>query len=193
MAGPDGITVEEWRHMPESTPVSGGPHYELLDGEVVETPPPTDAHAESISRVTSLLKAELGDAAVVVVQEPVHLDGRSEPRPDIAVLKPRAEGYDGQRLTSEDICLVVEISDNWIALGYDRGRKAAYYARCGIPECWVVDLLSDQVLLMRSPASGGYRDQRNIRRGGNPLGIETLPGISLPMDEILGNDLKGDF
>jgi Uma2 family endonuclease len=53
---------------------------------------------------------------------------------------------------------LIEVADTTLA--FDRGLKANLYARAGVRETWVVDLEGSQILVMRSPAPGGYRDIR---------------------------------
>ena len=84
--------------------------------------------------------------------------------------------------------LIIEVADSPFTLIYDRGRKASYYFALWIRECWVVDIESDQILVMRSPASGGYRELRDIRRGANPLTIEPLAGVEISVEDVLGNE-----
>lgn len=184
-----GLSLEEWRQMVSTQPAPEGARRELLDGEPVYSPPPTSAHAACVNRLMQLLIAGVGDRAVVSVQNPVVLDDRSEPRPDLALLKPRADRYANGHAAPDEILLLVEVSDSSFTLTYDRGRKASYYARSGVPECWIVDLLSGQILVHRSPASSGYREIRNLR-GQAAVTVEALDSVSLTVDEVL--DRKPD-
>ena len=45
--------------------------------------------------------------------------------------------------------LLVEVADS--SLAYDRGPKLALYARHGVPEVWVVDLVGRAVEICREP------------------------------------------
>lgn len=161
----------------------GGGHRELLDGEVVVMPEPGPAHADCMNRLTRILSEAIGDQAVVSVQNPVVLDDRSEPRPDIAILKSTVQP--GTHPQAAEVLLLIEVSEssNWLA--YDRGRKASYYARSGIPECWIIDLPGKQVLALGSPASGGYREIRNLRRT-SKLSISRLPDVEFEADQLVG-------
>ena len=178
MAGEHEITVDQWRGMRDA-----GARGELLDGQVVVMPDPGPAHVDCLNRLNRLLLETLAGKAVVSVQNPVVLDERSEPRPDLSVLKttvdPSAHPGPG------DVLLLIEVSESPKFLAYDRGRKASYYARSGIPECWVVDVPGQQVLMLRSPASGGYRDIRNVPPSAT-IGIERLPDVELGVAAILG-------
>lgn len=178
----NGLDVEGWRQM--TPPDRGAGRQELLDGESVVMPSVTAAHSACLNRLNQLLVSAVGDRATVSVQNPVSLDERSEPRPDIALLRPRSGDAGAGHPRPDDILLLIEVADSASALTYDRGRKASYYARSGISECWVVDLAAAQVLVHRSPASGGYKDIRNLRTS-SCLTIEMLEGIELPVADVV--------
>ena len=156
---------------------------ELLDGEVIEMAPIGSPHAGGVNRLNRLFTAAMGDRALVAVQNPVRLDRHSEPQPDIAVLRPRPDSYAGSHPTPAEILLLVEVSD--ATLAFDRERKAAAYARAGVPEYWIVDLTGDRVLVMRSPGVGAYRDVGQAGRG-EWLGVQAVPGVEVDVAEVLG-------
>lgn len=174
------MTVEEWHRS------GGGVDLELLDGQVIERATMSGSHAVCANRVVALLESLVGERALVKSQVPVVLDERSEPRPDVVVLRHRSVPYLQSPALPGDIILLVEVSDTTVT--FDRGRKASYYAQSGVPECWVVDIAGGQVLRMRSPASGGYRDIRNLRRGSR-VSVEALEGVRFDVAEILGPEI----
>lgn len=49
------------------------------------------------------------------------------------------------------------------SLGYDRGPKAAAYARAGVPALWIVDLAERRVEVYREPdPEGRYRHRERF-------------------------------
>ena len=50
--------------------------------------------------------------------------------------------------------LVIEVS--MTSLRYDSTIKARLFAQSGIPECWVLDLASSTVEVLRDPANGEW-------------------------------------
>jgi Uma2 family endonuclease len=79
--------------------------------------------------------------------------------------------------------LVVEVADT--TLDYDRQIKVPLYARAGIAEVWIVNLMGEQVEIYAQPVNGAYQSQRQAGRG------ETInsPGtfnLTLGVDDILG-------
>ena len=115
------------------------------------------------------------------VQGPIRRGERSEPQPDLALSRPPLERYADRHPSSEDLLLVAEVADT--SLASDRA-KSVLYAASGIPECWIVDLEADQVIVMSDPGSGGYRTERSAR-GGDELVVAGIPGARLRAADIL--------
>ena len=157
---------------------------ETLYGDPVVLPTPGEAHSRCVYRLADALETAVGDRAVISMHSPIRFDESSELRPDIALLS-HGRSPSSQN-PAEGLLLVVEVSDAPFTLTFDRGPKAAHYSKHRVPECWVVDLLEDQVLVMRDPASSGYRDIRNMRRGSAPLPVFGLEGAAVPVDVVLG-------
>ena len=156
---------------------------ELLDGEIIDMAPIGSRHAGTVNRLTELLVTAVGNRAVVAVQNPVLLDKRSEPQPDLAVLVRRSDYYSLAHAEPSEIILLIEVSDS--TLEYDRDRKAPHYAGAGVRECWIVDLTTDAVLVLRAPGPAGYED---VGRAGRADEVEVggLAGVSVAVSDILG-------
>ncbi|MDT4898414.1 MAG: hypothetical protein QOH25_3491 [Acidobacteriota bacterium] len=95
----------------------------------------------------------------------------------------RDDFYRRAHPTSADVLLVVEVADT--TLDYDRQIKVPLYARAGIAEVWIVNLMGEQVEIYAQPVNGAYQSQRQAGRG------ETInsPGtfnLTLGVDDILG-------
>ena len=183
MSDDQGAGAAEWLRRNVSAAPEAAARYELLDGEQIPMPAPTGAHAACVMRLTKLLGDAIGDRATLSVQNPLTISEQSQPCPDVVLLAPRVDNYEVVGVGPRDVLLLVEVSDTNYALTLDRGRKASSYARAGIAECWIVDLVSQQVLVHGSPASGGYRDIRNLRAD-STLVVSALPGVSLKAEEI---------
>ena len=81
--------------------------------------------------------------------------------PDVALLKP--QDYSERDVTSEDIELIVEISDS--TLERDQGEKLAAYARNRIPEVWVLDVNANLLHTYQDSNSEIYRQNRILEKG----------------------------
>ncbi|UHD17463.1 Uma2 family endonuclease [Thiocapsa bogorovii] len=133
---------------------------ELIDGEIVEMPPIGHPHAGTVKLLANLMKETIGRDAIVAVQDPVWLNGHSEPMPDIALLRPRPDYYRNGHLGPADVLLLVEVADS--SLANDREIKLPRYARAGIPEVWLVDLAGRRLAIHRQPAANGYSEIRAV-------------------------------
>jgi Uma2 family endonuclease len=177
------FNVSEYYRMAEAGILTADDRVELIEGEIVQMSPIGSLHAACVRRLNQLLQRLLGHAAVISVQDPVRLSDFSEPEPDVALLKPRADFYAHQHPTPDDVLLIIEVADTTVL--YDRNVKVPLYARAGIPEVWLVDLQQDLIELYARPAGGSYQVQRQVRRG-ERLTAETIPQPTLDVDAVLG-------
>ena len=177
------FTVAEYRRMGEVGIFSEDDRVELVCGEVIEMSPIGTRHAACVDAFAELLRDQLGRSVIVRVQNPIQLDNHSEPQPDISVLKRRDDFYRGGHPKPEDVLLVIEVSDT--TLEYDRRVKAPLYARAGVPEVWVVNLVDELVETYADPAGGSYQDVGSYARG-EELQSHTLAPLRLSVSKVLG-------
>jgi Uma2 family endonuclease len=175
--------VDEYHKMAVAGIFDEDSRVELLGGEVFAMAPIGSRHAATVDRLNVLLIRQLGDRGIVHPQNPVSLSERSEPQPDISVLKPRADYYASGHPTPADVLLIVEVADT--SLAYDRGPKLALYARWGIPEVWIVDLAGEVVTVYAKPSGRSYQSTRELKRG-EGLSPAAFPDVDLSVEEILG-------
>lgn len=137
---------------------------ELIRGEIVEKMPQGTPHATATSLAFDALYdiARAADA-FVRCQMPVSLLGDSDPEPDLAVARGRANDYRERHPGPTDLLLVVEVSDS--TLIYDRTDKARLYAEAGIAEYWVLSVTERLLEVRRDPQGGEYRSLQTVREG----------------------------
>jgi Uma2 family endonuclease len=170
------VTVRRFQDMAAAGVWRDDERIELIDGEIVDMAPIGGAHAWCVTRVAELLRARVGDRAHVWVQLPIVLGERSQPQPDLALIRDKAEGYDAALPSAEDVLLAIEVSDT--TLGYHRGTKLRLYAAHGVPEYWVVDLQGERIEAYRGPGATGYASREGVS-GDDPLTVAALPGVAL--------------
>ena len=177
------FTVREFHQMAEGGVFHEDDRVELLAGEVVQMTPIGARHAGCVKRLNALLSALVRGIAVVSVQDPLDLDDRSEPQPDLALLRSRSDFYADFHPRPLDVLLVIEVADT--SGEYDRAVKVPLYARAGIPEVWVIDLAARAVDVYRQPSPDGYQDHR--RRGGDDrLSSDRVPTLDVTVGQVLG-------
>jgi len=120
---------------------------ELLDGALVVREPQGSRHAAAIRKVLDSLRAALGDAWRLDSQLPLALDDASEPEPDVSVVPHDPHAY--RHAHPSHAVLVVEIAET--SYRTDREYKFSLYARAGIAECWLVDVVNERVEVHREP------------------------------------------
>ena len=126
------LTVAEYHRMGDTGIFSPEARVELIEGEVIDMPPIGSLHAGTVSYLVEVLRPACGGWAIVRTQNPVFLDLRSEPQPDVALLRPRPDFYRNAHPTPTDVFLIVEVADTTLA--YDTQIKLPLYARHGVPE-----------------------------------------------------------
>jgi Uma2 family endonuclease len=179
------FTVDDYYRMGESGLIGPDERTELLDGEVVHQMPINSRHAGCVKVLNEIFTSRLLGRAVVGVQDPVRLGAYSEPQPDISVLAPRADRYRGKHPRPADVHLLIEVADTSLAL--DRRVKVPLYAKAGIAEVWVVDLLHDAIEVYRDPTADGYGDVQRLARG-QAVGPGAFGDLSIRVEEILGSE-----
>ncbi len=177
------FTVDEYRKMAESGILAEDDRVELIEGEIVDVSPIGAAHASLVLRLNRVLVRLTGDHASVAVQNPVELSAESQPQPDLALLKPRADDYASWLPRPPDILLVIEVADSSVA--YDRDIKIPLYGRAGIPEAWLIDLSgSGSIEIHRGPTPRGYRERVRPERG-EAIPVPGLAGVVVAVDDLL--------
>jgi Uma2 family endonuclease len=151
------LTVAEYYRMAEAGILGEDDRVELIEGEIIDMPPIGTDHTSVVKRLNSIFARNVGVRAIVSVQDPIRLNPRSEPQPDIALLRYRADFYRHAHPGPEDVLLLVEVADS--SLRYDREVKLPLYARHGIPEVWIVDLEHRRLEIYRRPAEETYLDK----------------------------------
>ena len=136
---------------------------ELIEGEIIVMAPIGPGHSGSVNISTEIFPVLAQGRFIVQIQNPLHLDDGSEPQPDIALLRPRADRYTRSHATPADVFLVVEVADS--SLEYDRNFKAHLYGRNNVPETWVKNLPEDCIERFTEPGLEGYA-QHTVHRTG---------------------------
>lgn len=176
------FNADEYERMGRAGILGEDDRVELIDGEIVEMTPIGLRHADCVNRINSSLVLAFNDVAVILVQNPIRPSDRSEPQPDLALVRRRGGLYASSHPRPADILLVAEVADT--SLEYDRRVKVPLYARAGIPEVWLVDLNQETVTAYRDPRRGNYRTAHVVRRG-DELAPSAFPDLVLSVADLL--------
>ena len=174
------FTVDEFHRMCERGVFGDDERVELLDGVVVAMTTQGPAHAHPIRRLTKWLVLQLGDAFSLLPQLPITLGQRSEPVPDLAIV--RAEEGSAQAHPSGAL-LVIEVSHT--TLSKDRGAKLALDARFSVPEYWIVNVKNATVEVHRDPDPEGGRYRTLLTLGKEAtLSAQSVPGVTISLADL---------
>lgn len=118
-----------------------GNRYEVIDGELFVTPPPSHAHQDVLASLFRLFDdaAEAsGTGRVYIAPIGVRPVNRNEVQPDLLFIREeRRHLLQGGMLAGAPDIAVEIISPS--SAGYDRLFKRDYYEREGVAEYWIVD------------------------------------------------------
>jgi Uma2 family endonuclease len=148
------IRVKRWRRLEYEQLIElgifrGDERLELLGGNLLVREPQSDRHALAIELCHDALRAALGPDWRIRVQLPVALDDESEPEPDLSVVRGRPREVIYQSIPSRP-ALIVEIAES--SLTFDRRDKGSLYARAGVADYWIVNLVARVLEVYREPA-----------------------------------------
>ncbi len=170
--------------MAETDILAPGDRTELLEGQIIDMLPIGPFHASSVRRLLNLFARLGGGRWIVDAQSPVRLSGRSEPQPDFVLLRPKPDFYEAAHPTAADVFLLVEVSDS--SVRFDREEKLPAYARAGIAEFWLINLIERVVEVYREPSTvaGVYGSAVRLQPG-EKIAPAAFPDVVLPVAELL--------
>lgn len=142
--------------------------YEVVDGALLMTPPPTDFHQAVSRRLFRQLDRQAPPEweAVYEVAFRVRADGRV---PDLAVVRaglavrPRQVAY-----APSDFALLIEIVSP-TSTGMDRVLKPAEYAAAGVPFYWRVETEPTVEVIAYELVEDAYRETGRLSSGQGEL------------------------
>ena len=155
--------------------------YELIDGEIIEMPPPDPRHEEAIDRLNKWSGRNLPiDEVRVRVQGTISLpELDSVPFPDVSWL--READYSTRRPNATDVHLLIEVSNT--TLSYDRNTKARLYAAAGIADYWIVNIKGECFEILREPGVRGY-GSKTVLYSGEEVRSLAFPELAFPISLI---------
>ncbi|MEH2404514.1 Uma2 family endonuclease [Nostoc sp.] len=175
-------TVEEYHRMAEARIFGADERVELLEGKIIWMIAKGTAHRSAVGRTDYLLKNRLANRAWVSIQDPVKLNERSEPEPDIAVVKVDPLDYADHHPTPSEVYLIIEVADSSLKL--DCQTKAKAYSQAGITDYWVLDVVSRRLHVFREPTQDGYQSKVILSEDATISPLE-FSDLSIAVLEIL--------
>lgn len=170
------LTFDDLAAMPDD-----GKRREILDGELYVTPSPFVRHQRLVLRLAVAFDAHIaahGGGEVLIAPMDVLLSEHNVLEPDVLFV---AEGQ--PIMTEKHVvgapALVIEVLSN---ARIDRVRKRDIYARCGVPEYWIVDPDADRIEIYRREGAGYGKPE--IYEAGETITYGGLPGFALDLSAL---------
>jgi Uma2 family endonuclease len=176
------FTVDEYYRIYQAGVLNEDDRVELINGEIVYMSPTGTKHATCVDRLAEILTFALQKQAQLRVQSSIQLPPNSQPQPDLALLKRKADFYVSAHPTPADIYLLIEVADSSIA--FDRNVKMPMYGAAGIPEAWLVDIEAQCIEVYRHPESGSYAESQTFKPG-QSISLQAFPDIQIAVTEVL--------
>jgi Uma2 family endonuclease len=172
------VTLKRWKRAEYDRLVDlgafRGDPVELIDGQLVVAEPQGSYHVTAVGTADDVLRAVLPAGWIVRTQAPLALDDESAPEPDLVVVSGTRAAY--RDAHPRRPALAIEVADS--SLDFDRHHKGSLYARAGVADYWIVNLVDRVLEVYRDPgldpsAPFGWRYQS----------VETLapPAIVRPL------------
>jgi len=158
--------------------------FELIDGSIFESTPPSPRHDTRVNRIAAYLgRLKWTTPAHCREEKAVRLGQHYDPRPDVSIIRGNSEDYETAFPVPDDALLVVEVSDK--TLRFDRGEKLRAYASGCIREYWIVNLQHRQLEVYQEPDGDGYRLIR-VYKDNEAVTPLAAPSESIPVSELFG-------
>lgn len=182
------FTLDEYHHLIEIGFFHPDERLELINGYLVMMSPLNPPHAATTTLLMGAFYEHVSGRCTIRIQQPIILKGpKSEPEPDIVLAKPRADFYARQHPQTEDVLLLVEVSDS--TLRYDRTTKKRDYAATGIAEYWIINLADERIEVYRDPdifnsGKADYNTKLTFTRG-QTLAPLKFPDCKIAVDQVI--------
>lgn len=159
-------------------------HLELLDGLLVnKVRPMTPRHAATVGMTRQTLEAALPLGVCVWTVCPLAIDDFNEPEPDVLVVVGGIKDYTAEHPRPADTRLLVEVADD--TLDFDRGVKARAYARAGVADFWIVNIVDRQLEIYRDPTPDDVYQDVQIYEPKDTVGPLALPDAEISVAALL--------
>jgi Uma2 family endonuclease len=176
------FTTDEYHRLGEAGILHEDDPVELLNGDLVVREPVGGEHRTLVDSLNILFANRIGqDRYRIGIHNPISLDPHSEPQPDVVLY---AASVRGRHPRPDEIFLLVEVADTSIA--YDRGAKLQAYARRGVREVWIIDIVRRRIFVYRNPNQGRYQFSLEAK-GDDELTVEVFPDITFSVSAILSS------
>lgn len=180
------FSVKQYHQMIQAGFLGENDRVELLDGLIVAKMTHNPPHDASIQLTETEIRSRLPRDWNLRIQSAITLS-KSEPEPDIAVVKGPARRYVKKHPGPRDIGLLVEVAET--ILDMDRHEKGSLFAQAQIPVYWIINLIDRKVEVYSRPNGGknpSYQEKEEYGDGEKvPLILKGRRIGNIPVKDLL--------
>ncbi len=148
------LTVDQYDQMVENGILPETNRFELINGRLVEKDVKNPAHSIATECARRSIERLLPPGWCTRQEQPVRIPNRrSEPEPDVSVVRGAVKDYVNRHPDPDDVALVVEVTRSSVAK--DRALSRVY-GRGGIPVYWIVNVPRRRLEVYEGPTGGAY-------------------------------------
>lgn len=173
------LSVAQYHAMIETGILTEDDPVELINGWLIEKMPKNPRHRAVTKLVRTLLESVISDDYYVDSQEPITLSD-SESEPDVMIIRGNTRDYLNTHPQAKDIILVVEVSDT--TLVRDQTLKKNLYARHGISNYWIINLINQQLEIYTDLNIENFVYDKQL-----------IYSVNDPVEITVTNDIKASF
>jgi Uma2 family endonuclease len=155
------LSVDQYDRMVKYGILPETNRFELIEGRIVEKDVKDPAHPTVVALTRRAIEPVVPAGWYVRKEDPVRIPiRRSEPEPDLSVVRGSIKDYATRHPGSEDVALVVEVTRSTVSK--DRAL-ARVHGGGGIPAYWIVDVSRRRLEVYENPVGGKYSSRRILR------------------------------
>ena len=148
------LTVDQYDQMVENGILPETNRFELINGRIVEKVLKNPAHSVVVEQARRVIQRVLPAGWDTRQEQPVRIPKRrSEPEPDVAVVRGAFTDYLHDHPGPDKVALVVEVTRSRVA---NDQALARVYGAGGIPAYWIINVPSAQLEVYEGPTGGKY-------------------------------------
>jgi Uma2 family endonuclease len=185
-----GLTLDQYVQMIRNGILPEGAPIELLDGFLVrkdrskvgENPMTVGfEHVWAVKNLGIVLKGVEKHGCHVSLQQPIAIPPDSAPEPDGAITRGTPDDYIAKYPAAADVPCVIEVADS--SLQHDRLTKKRIYARAGIAQFVLINLVDRVVEVFDTPSANRETYERDfVRRSGETVGFSSGDGRTIEVE-----------
>lgn len=180
------LRIDQYEAMAANGILRDGEKVELIEGLLVSKITKGNRHYSLNMKLNHALNRLLPEGWLAAIEAPLILE-RSEPEPDVMIVRGRIDDPLLRRPEPDSVALVVEIADTSYAQDHAR---LPLFAEPAIPVCWIVHIPAGRIEVYSDPTgpdpSPTYRRRDDYARGSRvPVVLDGAVAFELAVDDLL--------